>query len=256
MNLVTLGLPAALGVIRPGIGLTLTLTRADFRRTGRHPKAVGVALIMQPLAVAFGPAACCRAAVQDRRCSCAQPRSTVLKSAPPLPGRQEPRPLPPTHSRKSTPWPERYIHLMHVGAPAVPLRQGSTSPVGMPNHINYGEEGLLGLLAALDTHGIPHDGAGRDLTEARRPVPVEAGGVRFGVLQRSSIHRTTQHAAEAKAPGLAVLPGRTACEVPRYRYNPAIPPVNNATGRNTIVAAVDSPDHAADLNALTKTVIR
>ncbi|REK90453.1 bile acid:sodium symporter family protein [Streptomyces inhibens] len=45
MNLVTLGLPAALGVIMLGIGLTLT--PADFRRIGRHPKAVGVALVVQ-----------------------------------------------------------------------------------------------------------------------------------------------------------------------------------------------------------------
>lgn len=53
--LLTVGLPIALAVIMLGLGLDLT--RADFRRVGRRPKAVAVALtcqvILLPL-VAFG----------------------------------------------------------------------------------------------------------------------------------------------------------------------------------------------------------
>lgn len=53
--LTTIGLPIALAIIMFGLGLDLTL--ADFRRVGRHPKAVAVALVCQLLllpAVCFG----------------------------------------------------------------------------------------------------------------------------------------------------------------------------------------------------------
>lgn len=51
----TVGLPIALGIIMLGLGLSLTLD--DFRRVGRHPRAVVVALACQLLllpAVCFG----------------------------------------------------------------------------------------------------------------------------------------------------------------------------------------------------------
>lgn len=43
--LTTVGLPIALAIIMLGLGLDLTL--ADFRRIGRHPKAVAIALVCQ-----------------------------------------------------------------------------------------------------------------------------------------------------------------------------------------------------------------
>ena len=53
--LTTIGLPVALGIIMFGLGLSLTV--ADFKRVGKHPKAVLIALVCQlillPL-VAFG----------------------------------------------------------------------------------------------------------------------------------------------------------------------------------------------------------
>jgi len=49
----SVGLPAALAVIMFGLGLTLTVE--DFRRTGRQPRAVGVALAAQVLLL---PAIC------------------------------------------------------------------------------------------------------------------------------------------------------------------------------------------------------
>ncbi|KAA1422308.1 bile acid:sodium symporter family protein [Mumia zhuanghuii] len=51
----TVGLPIALGIIMFGLGLSLTID--DFRRVGRHPRAVVVALVCQLLllpAVCFG----------------------------------------------------------------------------------------------------------------------------------------------------------------------------------------------------------
>ncbi len=53
--LTTVGLPAALAIIMFGLGLSLTVE--DFRRVGRHPKAVLIALAAQVLllpAIAFG----------------------------------------------------------------------------------------------------------------------------------------------------------------------------------------------------------
>lgn len=47
----TIGLPVALGVIMFGLGLSLTPD--DFRRVGRHPKAVVVALVCQVLVLPF-----------------------------------------------------------------------------------------------------------------------------------------------------------------------------------------------------------
>lgn len=51
--LTTVGLPLALGIIMFGLGLSLTLD--DFRRVGRHPRAVAVALVCQLLVL---PALC------------------------------------------------------------------------------------------------------------------------------------------------------------------------------------------------------
>jgi BASS family bile acid:Na+ symporter len=53
--LTTVGLPIALAIIMFGLGLALTV--ADFRRIGRHPKAVAIALVCQLVllpAVCFG----------------------------------------------------------------------------------------------------------------------------------------------------------------------------------------------------------
>lgn len=53
--LTTVGLPIALAIIMFGLGLDLTL--ADFRRIGRHPKAVAIALVCQVVvlpAICFG----------------------------------------------------------------------------------------------------------------------------------------------------------------------------------------------------------
>lgn len=47
--LTTVGLPIALAIIMFGLGLDLTL--ADFRRIGRHPRAVAIALVCQVVAL-------------------------------------------------------------------------------------------------------------------------------------------------------------------------------------------------------------
>jgi poly-gamma-glutamate capsule biosynthesis protein CapA/YwtB (metallophosphatase superfamily) len=51
------------------------------------------------------------------------------------------------------------------------------------NHIfDYGEQGVLDTIEALDGRGLLHTGAGRNLEEAGKPVMLEVAGVRLGIL--------------------------------------------------------------------------
>ncbi len=51
------------------------------------------------------------------------------------------------------------------------------------NHImDYGDVGLLETVANLDRAGIAHAGAGRNLTEARRPAEFEVNGLRVAFI--------------------------------------------------------------------------
>ena len=106
------------------------------------------------------------------------------------------------------------------------LRRNNISAVGIANNINYGPEAIMGSIATLDKHMIPHTGAGVNVTAAQEAVIIERRGRRYGFLQRTSIYWPTNHAADATACGVAVLPGHTAYETPMYRYHAGIPPVN------------------------------
>jgi poly-gamma-glutamate synthesis protein (capsule biosynthesis protein) len=51
------------------------------------------------------------------------------------------------------------------------------------NHtLDYGEEGLLETLHYLDSAGIAHAGAGRNLEDARRPAIIETDGLKVAVI--------------------------------------------------------------------------
>jgi poly-gamma-glutamate capsule biosynthesis protein CapA/YwtB (metallophosphatase superfamily) len=50
------------------------------------------------------------------------------------------------------------------------------------NDEGWGVQGLLDTIAALDSYGIPHFGAGQDLTTARAPWVVTAGGTRIAFI--------------------------------------------------------------------------
>ncbi|MGQ0507874.1 MAG: CapA family protein [Myxococcaceae bacterium] len=64
------------------------------------------------------------------------------------------------------------------------LLAGKVDAVSLANNhaMDYGEIGLLDTLETLDRARIPHFGAGRNLTEARRPLLLERNGVRFAFL--------------------------------------------------------------------------
>jgi hypothetical protein len=106
------------------------------------------------------------------------------------------------------------------------LRQAGIAAVGIANNVNYGEAAIRGSIERLDALGIPHTGAGVDLAAARAPVIVVIAGGAVGVVQRSSVYWPTDHEAAADAPGIAVLRGHTAYQVPTGRIVPGMPPPN------------------------------
>ena len=106
------------------------------------------------------------------------------------------------------------------------LRLAGIGAVGIANNVNYGEAAILASIAQLDAIGMLHTGAGVDLASARAPVLLQRGGLRFGVLQRCSVYWPTNHEAGPHDPGIAVIRGHTAYQVPMHKIRPEIPPMN------------------------------
>lgn len=100
------------------------------------------------------------------------------------------------------------------------LASVGVAAVGVANNVNYGAAAILSSIARLDRLGIAHVGAGADRAAARTPAVVERGGVRFGFLQRSSVYWPTNHEAGDNAPGIAVIRGHTAYQVPAHGSRP------------------------------------
>ncbi len=100
------------------------------------------------------------------------------------------------------------------------LTSAGIAAVGIANNVNYGEAAIRGSIARLDQLGIAHTGAGADREAARAPAIVERDGMRFGFLQRSSVYWPTNHEAGENAPGIAVIRGHTAYQVPTHGSRP------------------------------------
>ena len=106
------------------------------------------------------------------------------------------------------------------------LRLAGFHAVGVANNVNYGTDNIAASLAVLDRLGILHAGAGPNLTAARAPALVTRNGLRVGIVQRSSVYWPTDHEAFEDAPGIAVIRGHTAYQVPTGRLVPGMPPPN------------------------------
>ena len=106
------------------------------------------------------------------------------------------------------------------------LRLGGFRAVGLANNVNYGGAAILGSIAQLDRLGVAHTGAGENLVAARAPAIVDCGGLRVGVVQRSSVYWPTNHEAGRASAGIAALRGHTAYQVPAHKTRPEIPPMN------------------------------
>jgi poly-gamma-glutamate capsule biosynthesis protein CapA/YwtB (metallophosphatase superfamily) len=133
------------------------------------------------------------------------------------------------------------------------LKLGGIAAVGIANNVNYGSAAILGSIARLDRLGIAHTGAGADLSAARAPAIVAAGGRRIGVVQRSSVYWPTNHEASGRSAGIAVIRGHTAYQVPAHKTRPEIPPMNRPGIPPVVVTWADRAylaAFAADIAAL------
>jgi len=74
------------------------------------------------------------------------------------------------------------------------------------NHLmDFGVEGLVSTISALDAVGVLHVGAGMNSAEARRPVLLNMSGQKVAVLGRSSVEVSSHCYAGPDRPGVAFL---------------------------------------------------
>jgi poly-gamma-glutamate capsule biosynthesis protein CapA/YwtB (metallophosphatase superfamily) len=125
------------------------------------------------------------------------------------------------------------------------LRLGGFHAVGIANNVNYGAANIMASIARLDTIGVLHTGAGPNLAAARAPAIVKRNGLRAGFVQRSSVYWPTDHEAHDDAPGIAVVRGHTAYQVPSGRLHAGIPPANRP-GVPPVVVTWADPDYLGD----------
>ena len=133
------------------------------------------------------------------------------------------------------------------------LRLARYQAVGIANNVNYGAANIAASIARLDQVAVLHTGAGPNLAAARAPAIIERNGLRVGVLQRSSVYWPTDHEASEDSPGIAVLRGHTAYQVPQGRLHPGIPPPNRPGVPPLVVTWADAAylaEFRADIAAL------
>ena len=117
-------------------------------------------------------------------------------------------------SDRGAPIPDKGIWLLGSPASAPALNWGGVDVVTLANNhiLDYDSPALLQTLDVLRGDGLPFAGAGVDISAARRPAVVEAGGLRVAVLAYSefadlfwSYNYPRSFAATADLPGVAPL---------------------------------------------------
>ena len=74
------------------------------------------------------------------------------------------------------------------------------------NHVyDYGEEALVDTLETLENAEIPYVGAGRNITDAMKPVSFVANGRKVTIVSATQIERSTNYTKEATADSPGVL---------------------------------------------------
>lgn len=129
-----------------------------------------------------------------------------------------------------------------TGSGGEALKLAGIQAVGIANNVNYGEAAINASIARLDQLGIPHTGAGANRAAARAPVIIERGGMRVGILQRTSVYWPTNHEAGDNSTGVAVIRGHTAYQLPLHKTRPEVPPCNRP-GLPPIVVTWTDPQY-------------
>jgi poly-gamma-glutamate synthesis protein (capsule biosynthesis protein) len=112
--------------------------------------------------------------------------------------------------------------------------------IGTANNVNYGSDAIQHSLRELDRLGIAHTGSGANHAAAYAPAIIERGGMRFGLLQRTSVYWPTNHEAGEHSAGVAVIRGHTAYQLPLHKTRPEVPPANRPGVPPVIVTWADS----------------
>lgn len=93
--------------------------------------------------------------------------------------------------------PERISQILNIGTDILSLAN---------NHVyDYGEEALLDTLETVEGADIPYVGAGRNLTEAMKPVYFIANGRKIAIVSATQIERSMNYTKEATDETAGVL---------------------------------------------------
>jgi len=135
------------------------------------------------------------------------------------------------------------------------LKLAGYDAVGNANNVNYGADAIRSSLRELEKLGIPATGTGLNRAQARAPVIVTRNGVRYGFVQRTSVYWPTNHEAGEHSPGVAVLRGHTAYQLPLHKTRPEMPPANRPGVPPVILTWADRQylaDYVGEIAALRK----
>ncbi|WEX10771.1 CapA family protein [Chelativorans sp. AA-79] len=84
----------------------------------------------------------------------------------------------------------------HVGEGHAPnLAEAGFKALNLASNVTYGREAIERTLEQLDRAGIGHAGAGLDRRQARQPMIIEAGGLKIGMISRTSVFWPNGHEA-------------------------------------------------------------
>jgi poly-gamma-glutamate capsule biosynthesis protein CapA/YwtB (metallophosphatase superfamily) len=95
------------------------------------------------------------------------------------------------------------------------LKAANVTAVSLASNVMHPRPAALSTVAALDSAGIKHAGAGANLAEARKPAIMDVGGTKVGVLSYTSVYWIYSHAATVAEAGCATIKAHTGYEPDR-----------------------------------------
>lgn len=115
----------------------------------------------------------------------------------------------------------------HVGEGHAPgLAEAGFRALNLASNVTFGRDAIARTLEQLDAAGIGHAGAGRDRAEARKPMIIEAGGLKIGMISRTSVFWPNGHEALEDQAGVIPLRVTTAYQPhPRLIELPGAPAI-------------------------------
>lgn len=115
----------------------------------------------------------------------------------------------------------------HVGEGHAPgLAQAGFKALNLASNVTFGGDAIATTLKQLDAAGIGHVGAGRNRTEARKPMIIEQGGLTIGMVSRTSVFWPHHHEALDSQAGVMPLRVTTSYQPhPRLIELPGVPAI-------------------------------